>query len=146
MADPFSIASGVAGIISLGLTICNKIHTYFSAIEGRNDDIEAALQQLGLLRANIGIVESISSKLGTRHAHATTGITQSLEDCESHFKALETLTRELATTGTSGSKQKWRKGKLIMMYPFDREKLAQMHERLSRAQDTLENFVQSLTL
>ncbi|KAM0553135.1 hypothetical protein ACHAPJ_007685 [Fusarium lateritium] len=146
MADPFSIASGVAGLISLGLTVCNGIHAYLGAIEGRNDDIKAALQQLALLRSNIEIVESISSKLSTRHALATDGIAQSLKDCEIHFKALETSIQELTATGTSGSKQKWRKGKLIIMYPFNQKKLAQIHERLSKAKDTLDSFAQSLTL
>ncbi|KAF4953006.1 hypothetical protein FSARC_12486 [Fusarium sarcochroum] len=146
MADPFSIASGVAGIISLGLTVCNEIHAYFSAIEGRNDDIEAALQQLALLRSNIEIIKSISSKLSTSHALATDGVSQGLKDCESHFKALESFTKELTTAGTSGSKQKWQNRKLIMMYPFNQKKLVQLHERLSKAQDTLENLVQSLIL
>ncbi|KAF9766567.1 hypothetical protein IL306_001008 [Fusarium sp. DS 682] len=33
MGDPLSIASGIAGLVSLGLTICNGLYTYFNAIK-----------------------------------------------------------------------------------------------------------------
>lgn len=57
MGDPLSVASGVAGLVSLGLSLCNGLHKYFSAIKDRHTDVEFATQTLALLQLNIYIIQ-----------------------------------------------------------------------------------------
>lgn len=40
MADPFSIASGTVGIISLGIQLCKEITTYVDSWRGYDADLE----------------------------------------------------------------------------------------------------------
>ncbi|SCO87479.1 uncharacterized protein FRV6_11606 [Fusarium oxysporum] len=147
MGDPLSIASGVAGLVSLGLTVCNGLHTYFCAIKDRKDDVAIAHQSLVLFKFHIFAVQSSASKLRRRHSLAVDGLQLSLTNCEMQLKYLETLLNELMPTeGPSPAKEIWRRQKLIARYPFDRKKLVQLEEYISRANTTLSSFIQALNL
>ncbi|EXK26691.1 hypothetical protein FOXG_15819 [Fusarium oxysporum f. sp. lycopersici 4287] len=147
MSDPFSIATGVAGLISLGLTVCDGLHTYFSAIKDRKDDIAIATQSLALFKFHVFAIQSSASKLGHRHSPTIDGLQLSLINCEMQLKRLESLLTELMPTkDPSLAKEIWRRQKLIARYPFDRKKLVQLEEYLSRANTTLSSFIQALNL
>jgi hypothetical protein len=147
MADPLSVASGVAGLVSLGLTLCNGLHNYFSAIKDRHSDIKTATQSLTLLESNIYIIQSSTLKLGHRHALAANGVNAGLKNCETQLKALEVLVKTLdIIKNSSGIKQKWQKQKMFIRYPFDQKNLLKLQEHLSRANATLGSFVQSFNL
>lgn len=147
MADPLSVASGVAGLVSLGLTLCNGLHNYFSAIKDRHSDIETATQSLALLQSNICIIQSSTLKLGHRHTLAANGVNAGLRNCESRLKALEAFVKGLnCAENSSGTNQKWQKQKMFARYPFDQKKLFQLQEHISMANTTLSSFVQSFNL
>ncbi|KAG5654806.1 hypothetical protein KAF25_006901 [Fusarium avenaceum] len=119
MADPLSIASGVAGLVSLGLTLCNGLHGYLSAVKDRHSDIKTATQGLALLQSNICIIQSSTLKLGHRHTLAANGVNLGLRNCETQLKALGNFIEDLTTTPSlSGAKQKWQKQKMDAS-PFD---------------------------
>ncbi|KAF5530640.1 pyruvate decarboxylase [Fusarium mexicanum] len=147
MGDPFSIATGVAGLVSLGITVCDGLHTYFSAIRNRKDDLAIVTQNVALFKFHIFAVQSGASKLGHRHSPAIDGLQLSLINCEMQLKCLETLLNEmLQTEEPSLTKEIWRKQKLMARYPFDCKKLVQLEEYLSRANTTLSSFIQALNL
>ncbi|EXA32203.1 hypothetical protein FOVG_16574 [Fusarium oxysporum f. sp. pisi HDV247] len=146
MGDPLSIASGIAGLVSLGLTLCNSLHTYFSAIKDRHSEVDIITQSLALLKFHIFIVQSSASKLGHRYSLAADGVNLSLINCETQLKSLEGFLNELIPINDpSAIKEIWQKQKLIARYPFDRKKLVQLQEYLSRANTTLSSFIQTLT-
>ncbi|KAF9772088.1 hypothetical protein IL306_010229, partial [Fusarium sp. DS 682] len=147
MGDPFSISTGIAGLISLGLTLGNGLHTYFSAIKDRHSDIEIAQQSLGLLQFNIYTLRSNQSKIGRRHGLAADGLTLGVINCEAQLRSLEVLLNELTSTeGSTALKQTLRKQKMIARYPFDQKKLVQLQDQLSKANATLNNFLSTLIL
>lgn len=147
MGDPFSIATGVAGLISLGITVCDGLHTYFSAIKDRKDDLAIVAQNVALLKFHIFAVQSSATKLGHRHSPAIDGLQLSLINCEMQLQCLQKLLNELMPAeDPSLSKEIWRRQKLISRYPFDRKKLVQLEEYLSRANTTLSSFIQALNL
>ncbi|KAI1027653.1 hypothetical protein LB504_011649 [Fusarium proliferatum] len=147
MSDPFSIATGVAGLISLGITVCDGLHTYFSAIKDRKDDLAIVTQNVALFKFHIFAVQSSASKFGHRHSPAINGLQLSLINCEMQLQCLQKLLSELMPTGDpSLSKGIWRSQKLIARYPFDRKKLVQLEEYLLRANTTLCSFIQALNL
>ncbi|KAF5670727.1 hypothetical protein FCIRC_8893 [Fusarium circinatum] len=147
MGDPFSIATGVAGLVSLGITVCDGLHKYFSAIKDRKDDLAIVTQNLALFKFHIFAVQSSASKLGHHHSPAIYGLGLSLINCEMQLKCLDTLLNELRPTeNLSLTKEVWRKQRLMARYPFDRKKLVQLQEYLSRANTTLSSFIQALNL
>ncbi|KAF5617484.1 hypothetical protein F25303_13252 [Fusarium sp. NRRL 25303] len=147
MGDPFSIATGVAGLISLGITVCDGLHTYFSAIKDRKDDLAIVAQNVALFKFHVFAVQSSASKLGHRHSPAIDGLQLSLINCEMQLQYLQKLLNELMPTeDPSLFKEIWRRQKLIARYPFDRKKLVQLEEYLTRANTTLSSFIQALNL
>jgi hypothetical protein len=110
MADPLSIASGVAGLVSLGLTLCGGLHNYFSNVKGRHQDIETASRSLTLLQSNIFIIQSSTLKLGHRHALSANGVNQGLANCEFELVALQqlmlNLTRDEGLSDITGKLRK----------------------------------------
>ncbi|KAF4454602.1 hypothetical protein F53441_2898 [Fusarium austroafricanum] len=147
MGDPLSISTGIAGLISLGLTLGNGLHTYFGAIKDRHNDIETVQQSLGLLQFNIHTLRSNQSKIGRRHGLAADGLTLGVINCEAQLRSLEVLLNELTSTeGSTAFKQKLQKQKMIARYPFDQKKLVKLQDQLSRANETLNNFLCTLIL
>ncbi|KAJ3548883.1 hypothetical protein NM208_g778 [Fusarium decemcellulare] len=146
MGDPFSIASGVAGLVSLGLTLCNGLHVYFSAIKDRGEDIESASQLLALLRSNIDIIGSSSSTLSNRYSKATQGITAGLKLCQHQLKALDKVVNSLNVPNGIPNARRWQKQKAVVTYPFNRHKLLQVQDQLLKATGVLGTFVQTLIL
>ncbi|KAF5243552.1 hypothetical protein FANTH_8131 [Fusarium anthophilum] len=147
MADPLSIASGVAGLVSLGLTLCGGLHNYFSSVKGRHQDIEPASRSLTLLQSNIFIIQSSTLKLGHRHALSANGVNQGLANCEFELVALQQLMLNLTRDeGLSDMKGKMRKQMMIARYPFDQKQLIQLQDQLSKANATLSSFVQNFNL
>ncbi|EWY83288.1 hypothetical protein FOYG_13126 [Fusarium oxysporum NRRL 32931] len=147
MADPLSIASGVAGLVSLGLTLCGGLHNYFSNVKGRHQDIETASRSLTLLQSNIFIIQSSTLKLGHRHALSANGVNQGLANCEFELVALQQLMLNLTRDeGLSDITGKLRKQIMIVRYPFDQKKLIQLQDQLSKANATLSSFVQNFNL
>lgn len=49
MADPFSVASGAAGVISLGLTVFQGLITFHQGRKSKDEDVKIALQGLDSL-------------------------------------------------------------------------------------------------
>ncbi|RSM10349.1 hypothetical protein CDV31_007225 [Fusarium ambrosium] len=58
MSDPFSIASGSAGLVSLGLTLCKGLAEYISSIKGHGGDVRHVEQKLNNLQMFLGIIET----------------------------------------------------------------------------------------
>ncbi|KAF4499933.1 pyruvate decarboxylase [Fusarium agapanthi] len=147
MADPLSIASGVAGLVSLGLTLCGGLHNHFNAVKDRHRDIETASQTLNLLQSNIFIIQSSTLKVGHRHALSANGVNQGLANCESQLNRLPQIMLDLTRAeGLSDRKGKLKRQKMIARYPFDQKKSLQLQDQHSRANATLSNFVQNFHL
>ncbi|EMT73897.1 hypothetical protein FOC4_g10002934, partial [Fusarium odoratissimum] len=123
------------------------LHTYLSAINDRKEDVAIAHQSLALFKFHVFAVQSSAAKLGHRHSPAIDGLKLSLINCEMQLKCLEILLNELMPTeDQSLAKEIWRRQKLIARYPFDRKKLVQLEEYLSRINATLSSFIQALNL
>lgn len=147
MADPLSIASGVAGLVSLGLTLCSGLNNYFNAVKGRHQDIEIASQSVTLLESNLFIIQSSTLKLGHRHALSADGVNRGMANCKSQLVALQQMISDLTRDESfSDLKGKLRNQMTIARYPFNQKKLIQLQNQLSSANATLGNLVQNLNL
>ncbi|KAI8674215.1 hypothetical protein NCS55_00744400 [Fusarium keratoplasticum] len=147
MAEALGIASGVAGIVSLGITICRGLDTFFSAIKDRNDDLKRATELLTLLRRYIELIRPSASTLSSRHAQATDLVVLALGSCEGELRALKELVDNLnKVDGASDVARKWDKSKSIITYPFQRKKLIQIQDQLLKATGALGTVIQALIL
>lgn len=141
MGDPLSITSGVAGIVSLGLTVYGGLHTYFSALKDRGEDVERACELLSLLGKYVELIRPSAPTLSNQYAQASDLVTMALRLCESELTALERTIDKL-----SRGKSTWEKSKSTVAYPFNQTKLLQVQDRLFRATGVLGTVVQLLIL
>ncbi|KAI8672997.1 hypothetical protein NCS56_00764200 [Fusarium sp. Ph1] len=147
MAEALGIASGIAGIVSLGITICSGLDTFFSAIKDREDDLKRATELLSLLRRYIELIRPSASTLSSRHAQATDLVVLALGSCEGELRALKELVENLnKADGASDVARKWDKSKSVITYPFQRKKLTQIQDQLLKATGALGTVIQALIL
>lgn len=57
MSDPFSIASGSAGLVSLGLTLCKGLAEYISAVKSHGEDVRNLERKLNTLQMFLQAVD-----------------------------------------------------------------------------------------
>ncbi|EEU44947.1 uncharacterized protein NECHADRAFT_85201 [Fusarium vanettenii 77-13-4] len=58
MSDPFSIATGTAGLVSLGLTLCKGLAEYISAVKGHGEDVKNLETKLNTLQMFLAAVDA----------------------------------------------------------------------------------------
>ncbi|KAI8657986.1 hypothetical protein NCS57_01178900 [Fusarium keratoplasticum] len=63
MSDPFSIASGSAGLVSLGLTLCKGLAEYISAIKSHGEDVRNLETKLNTLQMFLAAVDTTLKEL-----------------------------------------------------------------------------------
>ncbi|KAF4996352.1 hypothetical protein FDECE_12496 [Fusarium decemcellulare] len=147
MGEPLSIASGVAGIVTLGLTVCSGLDTYFRAIKDRKDDIKEASQLLALLRSHVGLIESNASTLNNRYARATEAVIKVLDLCQGQLQDLDEVIKKVSSVGgCSDMARALRKSKSTISYPFNRKMLVQVQDQLLKTTGVLGTCVQTLIL
>ncbi|KAL6412826.1 hypothetical protein AUP68_04035 [Ilyonectria robusta] len=148
MADPLSVASGVAGLVSLGISTCNGLHRYLDAVKGRQEDITKVAQRVRLLESTIEALQDCERRLGGRYERAATTVAVCLQLCGNELRALETTIKALEPPSTPSNSimNKLDRGKLALTCPFHRQNLLQVEDQLSRVTGILNTAVQALTL
>lgn len=148
MADPFSVASGVAGLVSLGISLCNGLHRYLDAVKGRQEDITKVTQRVRLLESTVEALQDCERRLGGRYEKAATTVAVCLQLCGDELRALETTIKGLEPPSTPSNSvmNKLDRGKLALAYPFNRQNLLRVEDQLSRVTGILNTAVQALTL
>ncbi|KAI8714855.1 Helo-like-N domain-containing protein [Fusarium sp. LHS14.1] len=58
MSDPFSIASGSAGLVSLGLTLCKGLSEYISAVRSHGEDVRNLERKLNTIEMFLQAVDA----------------------------------------------------------------------------------------
>lgn len=149
MADPFSVAGSAVGMVSLGITICQGLATYygqFKSFHGEVDDITCRVENLHtvlklLLKTLTNpVVSGTFSK-----SECTTVAIDAILRCWQRLQKLE-KTLEQCRTSPSGNtlKSKFQINRLL--YPFRRETMMALVEIISGLQANLDTALYMLNL
>lgn len=146
MADPLSLAGLAIGVASLGLQVCGGITTYLDAVQCREQEIASVRQQNEVLNSALQAVESSLSRLEPSYQISTAAVLGCLESCKTELNALETITTDLSNTNrTEGSLTGRIKDKSkALKYPFKRQNVQQLENRLRQASSVLYLALQAL--
>ena len=147
MSDPLSVLSGAAGIISLGITTCQSLITYYQAWDAWEDDVHGALQDvedaskfLNLLKARIDKLSAdqadIVSQAHTVRARISEAI-KKLGDIQNKCKAIP---------AQNGEQHKWRNYSRRSLYPFKKSTLRELRDAVRQAQEGLTSLLQLLQM
>jgi hypothetical protein len=134
MAEAFGVASGVTGVVSLGLTVCQGLLTYYGSWKDAPADVERMLKSIESLNSTFEVLKtSTTEKFGSDIRNT---VMQSIESCEG---GLNRLKSKLDTIKVSPESGKWNeKAKAQFrrsLYPFTEGTV----EKLMRIANELRN-------
>ncbi|KAF3067912.1 26S proteasome non-ATPase regulatory subunit 10 [Trichoderma lentiforme] len=137
MAEAIGIASGVAGLISLGLSVCKGILTYYNAFRDSQDDIGQMCSSVESVAKTLVAID-LTLQQGQFSHDIIVAVETSLKLCK---EALETLAKKLdkiRSTRADGSlKTRLENAKRRMFYPFRESTLAKLREICHDLKDNL---------
>jgi len=130
MADPLSVAAGVAGLVSLGLQVTQTLVDFYSAYKNRKSDIASTNKKLERLHH---VLSSLGTQLETRtfrleEQHVLNNIEGSIQACEQCIRELERACKKLGDDSTTSLGAVARTAAYQAAYPFRRSTLAKLDE------------------
>lgn len=151
MTDPFSVGAGAAGVISLGITVCQGLVAYYGPFTQYDPETNSFVKRAEALSATLSQLESLLSNVqGPLHSHLETEIdkvTQRVEDCKDELQSLsERLTQCRGCNATSTiQKNGWYYARKAL-YPFKRGTIVALLDTVSGLQSNLDTALQVLDM
>lgn len=132
MGDPFSIASGAAGIFSLGITLCSNLAAYCSDYKNADTELLATSRQLENIKMTImhlqeSLERSPASRIEVFGGH--------LSSVRAGIRSLEVFWKRLHDGVTS--ENKFRKHSQKALYHFQKVKLNELQQIAQSLQNDL---------
>lgn len=88
MSDPLSIASGVAGLVSLGATLAKGLNQYYSSWKDYDANITATLKSLESLTSTLAVVQKAVDQTA-KDSTALNQLTASMNNCRIGLQNLQ---------------------------------------------------------
>src|SRR5277367_4021288 len=100
MAEAFGVAANIAGLVSLGLTLCQGLLTCYSSWKNAPADIEGMRESIKALSNTFKVLDTVTKneKFGT---HVRNIVEQRIESCEGGLKLLESKLDKIKITPES---------------------------------------------
>ena len=137
MAEPLSVASGVAGIVSLGITLCKSIYNYLEDFKSRGADIASASERTKALELTIASLQQCAERLDGQHASFVASFVRS---CESELAVLAGILnryRPESNIHARSKRDRLKDKKSALLYPLNRRDIIRLEDQLSRTTATL---------
>ena len=151
MSDPLSIASGIAGLISLGLQTCQGIVTYYQAWSDYDEDVATTATAVKQLN---GILQTLRDTIKTDAASgpaAINAVLSSIQQCEDGIKRLQKLLTKIETKHPQTqltTKQEVVKRltdyRKRLLYPFRQGTLGKLRDIVSELRGNLDPALHNL--
>ncbi|KAF4915201.1 hypothetical protein CGCVW01_v010389 [Colletotrichum viniferum] len=142
MAEPVGITGTAAGLVSLGLQLYGEISSYLAAYKGRKQDLDFAKLQCDNLKRCIDAINSAALP------PTSDALTASLQSCQKELDALNDLVKRFQDPSSPAAtlSRKLRERGKKLAYPFQREGLRELKERLESTVPVLQLATQTLGL
>ena len=127
----FGVASGAAGVISLGLTVCHGLAKYYQSWKDQDDDVTRTLT---FLEQRIKLLHQLENVLGSTEIRNETAnqVNEYVEACRSSIERLQKRYQKITRMLPSGARQdKFRLQLQRALYPFKESTLAKLREDLT---------------
>lgn len=148
MGDPFSVATGIAGLLSLGFQVSDGLIKYYRAYSTKDEDLRHLLGNAERLQSLLCLAKA--QQLGTQ-TPASDGLHKALEACSA---ACDSCTGDVKFIVQKYARQQHRRGlkergqglMRKLRYPFDREKFEELRASLREFNAELLANLQLLSL
>ena len=131
-------ASAVAGIISLGIEVCQGLLRYYNSYKGAATDVAHMYESIDSLESTLLALKRTLDR-GSLSSSVAANVTKSIKSCEAGFRKLEEKLKKVKLS--SNSQVGWQeraKGQLKRaLYPFRESTLAKLREIVNEQRDHL---------
>lgn len=128
MADPFSISASAAGLMSLAITVCQSLGTYYASWKSYQTDIDRLCRDSEIVSNNM---RHLKTSLDSREFPAALKqqVESSIEACAGDIRALEAeVTLIKGTKLTEGQQEKIKFFLRRTRYPFKESTLKKLKD------------------
>ncbi|KAJ5319582.1 uncharacterized protein N7506_012286 [Penicillium brevicompactum] len=139
MGDPFSIASGTVGIISLGIQLCKEITTYVDSWRGYDADLESIGWKAESLKEPLKQLRDFVEDTQVTDPNTANDITDKASELKRHLTRLEKRLTEAKPVISSSLTDKFRNKLKKAAYPVRaRDALRDIKDDLESVQSIIE--------
>jgi hypothetical protein len=147
MADPLSITSSAAGVVSLGLTVCQGLISYYGPWSAYNMEISCVAQKAEGLGTTLTMLQKSVQHFGSSAGEVPIEVQRRLLACVELLESLESaIERCKKTSPPSDFQDKAQALRRRMMYPFRRDTLQWLVNSVEGLQSNLNTAIQVLQM
>ncbi|KAI0834656.1 hypothetical protein F5Y06DRAFT_278556 [Hypoxylon sp. FL0890] len=145
--DPFSAATGAAGLISLGLTVSNGLIQYCRDYRSQDDDLSQLAQHARDLQSILTLIENRTTQLQSPDGDINTSFQGCRDACDACLQDFKRLNDKYAGS-KRGHTSKGHDWKLLqnLKYPFDKRKFEDVRSRLQEFNARVLGYLQLANL
>ena len=135
--EALGTASAVAGILSLGIEVCQGLLKYYNSYRGAATDVARMYDSVESLNTTISILKRTLNR-GSIAPDVEKDVVKSIKLCESGFKKLENKLKKVKILVSGDGWQEKAKNQLKRAaYPFRESTLVKLREIVNEQRDQL---------
>ncbi|KAI3089525.1 hypothetical protein CBS147333_10355 [Penicillium roqueforti] len=139
MADPLAIASGVAGLLSLGIQVTQSLVSFYTTYKGQDTDLAKVTQNLDNL---LGIFRGLDIAVEERRSKADTQdllreVQKAVQKCEEIITELQSECEKFHKDSAADLKYRVKVAGRRAAYPFRKSTLQKLEEDVSDIRENL---------
>ncbi|KAL4965781.1 uncharacterized protein BDV14DRAFT_199554 [Aspergillus stella-maris] len=150
MVEPFSLASGAAGVVSLGLTVCQGLLAYYGPFKAFSSETEAFVTRINGLSAILELLQAKLNKLQNPPSPHILDelqlVSDRLNECGETLQQLSNVLNKCQGYDAGGTLKKKGRAFAKALYPFRRGTLVGLLDVVAGIQSNLEVALQVLML
>ena len=145
--DGFSIASGAAGLVSLGLTVCQGLLKFYESCKGAEEDVKRMYDSVEQVTKTLKYLQHPIHQ-GRFSRDVAARVEESIQMCENGLFALRKKLLKIldASQGTAGWSSKLKSQFQRTLYPFRESTIVKLKEICSDLQSSLVLALETLQM
>jgi hypothetical protein len=147
MADPLSVTAGTAGFISLAITVCQGLITYYKTWDSWEDDVRSSVQDVEDILKFLDVLNARIGKLSADQVYIVNQAhTARLRIVEAVQKLERIQDRCKAVPAQNGEQYRLRSLFRRSLYPFKQGTLRDLKDAVKDARGGLTDLLQLLQM
>lgn len=134
MADPFSIAAGVAGLTSLGIRVTQGLVAYYTKYKHQDETIARTVHKLESLTSTLRTLNKASQNRSSQVDEAGE-LKDAVESCQEIISELENELEKFTSTSENGIRAASKRVGRKLAYPFRESTLKKLEEDVDEFKD-----------
>ncbi|KAB2572363.1 uncharacterized protein LTHEOB_8040 [Lasiodiplodia theobromae] len=138
MADPLSIASGAVGFVTLGLTACKSIASFYETYKDQDEETNSLVRKSEELRVVLESIECHLPQLQHSHQKLAESVAASIGELVKSLDSLDpAVAKSRKAKDSKDFKEKLRTVFSRAAYPLRRETILDLNRRVNDCRESL---------